>query len=234
MNYLDLEKELRKLGNPLAAKHSQRFFKTGKGEYGEGDIFLGIKTVPMVKAALKYQELLFTDLQKLLESKTHEFRSAALVILKRQYLKAEEPAKRRLVDFYLKNTKNINNWDLVDISAPNILGDWLKDKDRSILFRLAKSKNLWEKRISIMVTFAFIRAGEFTATLKIAEILLKDKHDLIHKAVGWLLREIGKRDLAAEEKFLRKYVRQMPRTMLRYAIEKFPEQKRKLYLEGKS
>ena len=225
-----LEKELKSLADPVRAKHSQRYFKTGKGEYGEGDVFLGLNTATMVKIALKYQGLSLVDLHQLLASKIHECRSSALVILKRQYLKADVASKEKIIKFYLINTKYINNWDLVDISAPNILGDWLLDKDRTILYQLAKSKNLWERRIAIMATFAFIREGEYEDSLKIAEMLLKDEHDLIHKAVGWMLREIGKRDMAVGEKFLRAHASHMPRTMLRYAIEKFPQEKRQFYL----
>jgi 3-methyladenine DNA glycosylase AlkD len=230
MTWKDLEKELKRRADPVRAKHSQRYFKTGKGEYGEGDVFLGMTTAVMVNAALKFKDLPLPDLAQLLSSEYHECRASALVILKMQYLKAESAGRKKIFDFYLKNTGGINNWDLVDISAPNILGDWLLDKDRTILYKLAKSKNLWGKRMAVMATFAFIRAGELDDSLKIAEMLLGDVHDLIHKAVGWMLREIGKRDMAVEEKFLQKHVSQMPRTMLRYAIEKFPEKKRKLYL----
>lgn len=230
MNWRDLEKDLKSHADPIRAKGAQRYFKTGKGEYGEGDMFLGLNTKTMVRTALQFQNLSLADLHQLLKSKIHEFRSSALVILKRKYLRADSKVKEQIVSFYLKNTQGINNWDLVDISAPNILGDWLLDKDRTILYKLAKSNNLWERRIAIMSTFAFIRAGQFNDTLKIAEILLKDQHDLIHKAAGWMLREVGNRDMAVEEKFLKKFVHQMPRTMLRYAIEKFPEKKRKSYL----
>jgi len=231
MTWKDLEKELKSLANPVRAKHSQRYFKTGRGEYGEGDVFLGLNTATTVKTALKYQELSLTDLHQLLESNIHECRSSVLVILKRQYLKADTTGKKRIVDFYLKNTKGINNWDLVDISAPNILGNWLLDKDKAILYKLAKSKNIWERRIAIMATFAFIREGEYQDSLKLAQILQTDPHDLIHKAVGWMLREIGKRDMAIEEKFLRRYASKMPRTMLRYAIEKFSPSKRLYFLK---
>lgn len=230
MTWQDLEKELKKQADPKRALGAQRYFKTGKGEYGEGDVFLGLKTEMMVKTALKYQDLTFVDLHKLLASKIHECRSAALVILKRQYLKADAAGKKKIVNFYLKNTSGINNWDLVDISAPRILGNWLLDKDRKVLYQLSKSKNLWERRIAVMSTFTFIRENDFNDSLKIATALLKDKHDLIHKAVGWMLREIGKRDLRVEEKFLHRHAKQMPRIMLRYAIEKFPEKKRKFYL----
>lgn len=230
MTWQDLKKELKSHADPVRALGVQRYFKTGKSEYGEGDKFLGINTATMVKTALQFQDLTLIDLNQLLASKIHECRSAALVILKRQYLKAEATGKKKIVDFYLKNTKGINNWDLVDISAPRILGDWLLDKNRKILYKLAKSKNLWERRISIMSTFAFIDKNDFKDSLRIAEILLTDSHDLIHKAVGWMLREIGKRDMKVEEKFLRAHVSKMPRVMLRYAIEKFPEKKRKQYL----
>ena len=156
----------------------------------------------------------------------------ALFILVEQYKKAGHDARQKMFNFYLANTALINNWDMVDLSAPNIVGDFLRDKDRTILYSLAKSKSLWEKRISILATFAFIRNNEFDDTLKISEILLTDPHDLIHKAVGWMLREVGKRDVTALESFLKERHRQMPRTMLRYAIERFPERKRQAYLKG--
>lgn len=207
-SFYELQKDLYNLANPEKAKIFGRFFKTGKGEYGEGDKFLGIMTGPIQDLAGKYKDLSFPDLQKLLNGQYHEERSLAIQILLRQYEKGERVKKGEVFDFYLKNTKKINNWDLVDISAPKIIGESLRDKDmkilgegRKILYKLARSENLWERRIAIMATFAFIRENDFVDTLKIAEILLTDKHDLIHKAVGWMLREIGKKDQKAEEVF---------------------------------
>jgi len=226
---MGIKKDLQKLANPKQAKLLQRFFKTGKGEYGEGDIFLGIKVPEQRKIAKKYSDLTLKYIQELLSSKIHEHRLVALFILVDKYKQAKN--KKELVDFYLKNTKYINNWDLVDLSAPNIVGDYLLDKDKSILYKLAKSDNLWEKRIAVLATFAFIKDNQFEDAFKISEILLKDNHDLIHKAVGWMLREIGKRNLEAEERFLNNHYKKMPRTMLRYAIERFPESKRKYYLK---
>jgi len=227
-----IKKDLNKFGTKKRAEASAWYFKTDKGEYGEGDVFLGLTSQEIKDISKKYsEEANFNDLQKLLNSEIHEYRVAVLRILIKKYEKADEKDKKKIFDFYLKNTKRINNWDLVDISAPNIVGDYLLDKDRKILYKLAKSKNLWEKRISIISTFKFIRENDFKDTLKISEILLNDEHDLIHKAVGWMLREIGKRDQKIEEKFLKKYYKTMPRTMLRYAIEKFEENKRKSYLK---
>jgi 3-methyladenine DNA glycosylase AlkD len=179
----------------------------------------------------KYQELSLGDIQKLLNSKIHEERLIALLILVTQFKKGDIQKQEIIFNFYLKNTRNINNWDLVDLTAPNIVGQFLMDRNRKIIYKLAKSYDLWEKRIAILSTFTFIKCGQFKDALKIAEILLNDKHDLIHKAVGWMLREIGKRDLLMEEEFLKKYYGKIPRTMLRYAIEKFPEKKRKRYLQ---
>lgn len=223
-----LKKDLQKLADPARAKILSRFFKTGKGEYGEGDVFLGIKVPEQRKMVNKYGDLTFTEIQSLLNSKVHEERLIALLILVHQYQKLEN--KKEVVDFYLKNTKYINNWDLVDLSAPNILGDYFLDKDKKTLYQLARSKDWGERRISILSTFTFIRNNHYEDALKISEILLGDQHDLIHKAVGWMLREIGKRDQVVEEKFLQKHYSQMPRTMLRYAIEKFGERKRRAYL----
>jgi 3-methyladenine DNA glycosylase AlkD len=228
-----LREEIKLASNPEKAKFLQRFFKTGKGEYAEGDVFLGIVVPVQRQIAKKYTELLFEDLEKLITSKYHEERLIALLILVERFKKAKEDEKEKIVKFYLDNRKGINNWDLVDLSAPKILGEYLFDKDRKILFRFAKSNDLWEKRIAVLSTFTFIKNNDFNDTLKIFEILLNDKHDLIHKAVGWMLREIGKIDLKTEENFLRKHYKAMPRTMLRYAIEKFPEKKRKAYLEGR-
>lgn len=229
-----IKKEFSKLANPNKAKDLQRFFKTGKGEYGEGDIFLGIKVPEERKLAKKFSHISLEDVQELLSSKIHEYRLVALFILVDQFKKSGEQAKKQIFDFYLDNTKSINNWDLVDLSAPNIVGEFLKDKNREILYKLANSHHLWEKRISILSTATFIRNKDFKDTIKISEILLFDKHDLIHKAVGWMLREVGKRDIKVLESFLGKYHKTMPRTMLRYAIEKFPEKVRKLYLNGKT
>ena len=229
----DLVADLQKLENSQKAKILSRFFKTGKGEYGEGDIFLGI-TVPQTRSiAKKYTNLNLKDLEKLLSSKIHEHRLIALLILIENYRKDSIENKNLIFNFYLKNTKFINNWDLVDLSAPNIVGNFLLDKDKSILYNLAKSSNLWEKRIAIISTFAFIRLYKFKHTLKISEVLMNDNHDLIHKAVGWMLREVGKRNKEVEERFLNQYYKKMPRTMLRFAIEKFENNKRKKYLERK-
>lgn len=226
-----LREELRKLRNPAKAKVLTRFFKTGRGEYGEGDVFLGIP-VPLQRGVTKkYPGLLLEDLRKLLSSRIHEERLVALLILITRYKKADNTDRRVVVDFYLKNTKRINNWDLVDISAGNILGNYLLDKDRTLLSFLAGSDSLWERRIAIMATFAFIKQNEFMDALHISELLLNDTHDLIHKAVGWMLREIGKRDRETAEQFLTTHYRNMPRTMLRYAIERFDEQTRNAYLK---
>ncbi len=225
-----LKNDLNKLADKNQAVILAGFFKTGKGQYGEGDIFLGIKVPAQRMVAKKYADLALTDIQQLLNSKIHEQRLIALLILLKQYSESNEANKKKLVGFYLKNIKNINNWDLVDLSCHYILGDYLLDKPRQVLYKLAGSKNLWERRIAIISTFAFIRNKEFSDTLKIAEILLPDKHDLIHKAAGWMLREVGKRDQAILEKFLRKHHKTMPRTMLRYAIEKFSEAKRMKFL----
>ena len=218
---------LQQAADPERAKILSRFFKTGKGQYGEGDVFLGI-TVPEQRViAKKYRDLPLKDIEKLLLSETHEHRLVALLILMIQYKKTDDRGRLEIVDFYLRHTGRINNWDLVDLSAEKILGDYLYEKDKAVLYGLAGSQNLWEKRIAIMTTFAFIKKNVFEHTLRIAEMLLNDRHDLIHKAVGWMLREIGKRDLKSEEEFLEKHHRSMPRTMLRYAVERFaPDRKR--------
>ncbi|MBT4651672.1 DNA alkylation repair protein [Candidatus Woesearchaeota archaeon] len=225
-----IEKELRKLSDPVRAKHSQRFFKTGPGEYGEGDVFLGL-TMPQVRIVAKkyFKEIDYSSVQELVESKYHEFRMCALVMLVYKYEKFASERKE-IYEFFLKNTKYINNWDLVDVTVPRTVGFYLVDHDRSVLYKLVKSKDLWERRISVLATFAFIRNNDFKDSLKISEILLNDKHDLIHKAVGWMLREIGKRDESVLEEFLDKHVTEMPRTMLRYSIERLEEGKRKGYL----
>jgi len=228
-----LKKDLRKLANSKKGKDLSKFFKTGKGEYGEGDIFLGIAVPNQRKIAKKYATLSLGEIQDLLSSKIHEHRLTSLFILISKFENGNNKLKKEIFDFYLKNTKNINNWDLVDLSAPKILGAYMLDnpKEKKILYKLAKSKNLWEKRIAMLSTFAFIKNNEFDDALKISKILLKDEHDLIHKAVGWMLREIGKKDQKTEEKFLKKHYKKMPRTMLRYAIEKFQKNKKEFYMK---
>ena len=226
----NIKEELQKIHDPEKAKNLSKFFKTGKGQYGEGDIFLGIKVPDQRKIARKYSGIPLDDIGLLLKSNIHEFRLTSVLILVQNYRKEDFDGKKEIFEFYLSHMKNINNWDLVDSSAPYILGDFLLDKDKSILYRLARSDNLWERRIAILSTFAFIKDNKFEDSLNIAEILVFDKHDLIHKAVGWMLREIGKRDDRTEEEFLEKYYRKMPRTMLRYAIEKFDNDKKKLFL----
>lgn len=229
--YQKIQSELKKIGSPQNAKTALWFFKTGPGEYGAGDKFLGVKN-PQQRAVAKkyYRHTSLSDAQKLLLNPFHEVRQTALFILVNKFTKSTEADKEKIYQLYLKNTKRVNNWDLVDLSAPAIAGAWLFDKNRSVLYRLAHSNNLWEKRIAILSTYYFIRQNQFDDTLKIARILLEDRHDLIHKAVGWMLREVGKRDLTAEEKFLKKHAGQMPRTALRYSIEKFPKNKRRYFL----
>jgi len=229
---MDIIKEFQKLENPEKAIHLQRFFKTGKGQYGEGDIFLGITVPEQRKIANKFN-LSLDELQKLLDSKIHEHRLTSLFILNKKFKKADKREKQEIFDFYLKNVNksNINNWDLVDSSAHKIIGNFLEDKDRKILYNLAKSKNLWEKRISIISAFWFIKNNEFQDAINLAEILLNDKHDLIHKAVGWMLREIGKRDKSVLINFLNKHSKKMPRTMLRYSIEKLNKNEKQKYMK---
>jgi 3-methyladenine DNA glycosylase AlkD len=228
-----IKKELRKKQDKENARNLARFFKTGKGEYGEGDVFLGIKVPEQRKTAKEFfKEASLKDLKELLWSEIHEFRMAALIMLVEKYERAGAKEKERIFNFYIGNAKRINNWDLVDLSAPNIVGDYLLDKDRKILFSLAKSKNIWERRIAVLATFAFVREKQFEELLRLAEILLNDEHDLIHKAVGWMLREVGKRDKETERVFLKKFCSKMPRTMLRYAIERFEPKERKKFLES--
>jgi 3-methyladenine DNA glycosylase AlkD len=226
-----IRSELRKLGSKQKARVLQRFFKTGQGDYGEGDIFLGVPVPKIRKLAAKYQAISIIDVLELLKSPIHEERLLALIIFVMKYSRGSDVARKRIYKLYLKNTRYINNWDLVDLSAEKIVGDYLMDKSKERLYHLAKSKSLWERRISIMATFHFIKQNNFGETLNIAEILIADTEDLIHKAVGWMLREIGKRDLPTEEKFLNEHSQAMPRTMLRYAIERFSESKRKDYLK---
>lgn len=230
MDFQDVIKDLKKLSNPTKAKILQRFFKTGKGEYGEGDIFWGITVPDIRKISKKYKSFSIKQIRKLIKHQVHEIRLCGLLILVENFKKDPENIYR----FYLAHTKYVNNWDLVDLTAGHIISQYLFKKDKTTLYLLAKSKNLWERRIAIIATFYFIKKGFYQDTFKIAEILLNDKHDLIHKAVGWMLREIGKQiDEKIEEEFLKKYAVKMPRVMLRYAIERLPKNKRNYYLKLK-
>ncbi len=223
---------LEAMGDPERARVSRSFFKTGPGQYGEGDLFVGL-TVPQVRTLAKeVHPLPHAEVIRLLHSPLHEARLLALFLLIKAYDTGDEVARERIFTQYLQSTRYINNWDLVDCSAEHIVGAHLWARDRSLLDTLAASDLLWERRISILATFHFIKRGEFNETLRIAERLLGDREDLMHKAVGWMLREVGKRDLASEEAFLKEHCRGMPRTMLRYAIERFPEPVRQRYLRG--
>jgi 3-methyladenine DNA glycosylase AlkD len=232
MTTLDVQKRLRSLGDPQAAKASARYFKTGSGQYGEGDVFLGLGASVMHGLAKEYHALPIDELTVLLRSPIHEDRLLALLILVRRVSRADKATKKQVYKLYLANTRYINNWDLVDASAREIVGEYLADKSRKPLDRLAGSKSLWERRISIIATHHFIRLDDFADTIRIAERLLTDREDLIHKAVGWMLREVGKRHEPTLQMFLRRHGRTMPRTALRYAIERFPTEVRRAYLLG--
>jgi len=234
-SFLAVQKEIHNRANPEKAQLFQRFFKTGKGEYGEGDMFVGLTVPQSRKIAQQYIALTLPELQTLLQSKIHEERLIALLILIHNFEKKDEKVRKQIYNLYLSHTKYINNWDLVDLSAPKIVGAYLLDKPRTILYKLAKSNSLWERRIAVIATLIFIvKRKENTDTFAIAEILLNDTHDLIHKAVGWMLREVGKHiSQETEEEFLKSRYKKMPRTMLRYAIEHFSEKKRQMYLKGK-
>lgn len=227
-----ITKELFSLADKERAKNLAWFFKTGKGDYGEGDNFLGI-TVPLQRKVAKkhFREAGLKDMEGLLDSIFHEVRLTAIIMLVEKYRIADKAGKKEIYDFYLSHTDGINNWDLVDLSAHKIVGDWLMDKNRKPLYRLARSKSLWERRISIISTFAFVAQNDLDDSYKLAEILLKDKHDLMHKAVGWVLRECGKKDKERLVEFIKNNGSRMPRTALRYAIEKFPERERKQILK---
>jgi len=226
---------LRALGNRAMAEHARRFFKTGKGEYAEGDRFLGIRVPVLRKCAREYRQMRLADTLNLLASPFHEARLLALLILVARYASSNSgDEKKAIFRSYLNHTKYINNWDLVDCSAEHIVGVHLFKRNRAVIYRLARSKSLWERRIGVISTFHFIKRNDFSDTLALAETLLDDQEDLIRKAVGWMLREVGKRNLEAEKKFLASHCRKMPRTMLRYAIEKFPEKERQSCLRVNS
>ena len=229
-----LKSDLRKLATPKKAKASEWFFKTGPGQYGEGDQFIGVTVPEQRSVARKYKDLPLSETEQLLKSSIHEERLVALIILVERFRKSEQEAQKEIYDFYLANTNRVNNWDLVDLSAEYIVGGYLADKPKDTLYKLARSKSLWERRIAMIATYYYIKQGEAKYTLEIAEILLYDSHDLIQKAVGWMLREVGKR--CSEQvltDFLDKHATTIPRTTLRYAIERFPEEKRQKYLKAK-
>jgi 3-methyladenine DNA glycosylase AlkD len=228
----NIRKSLKKLGSRKRAGLLQGFFKTGPGEYGEGDVFLGIKVPVLRKFAKGCEGLPVREVVSLLRSRIHEERLLALLLLVSGFRKGSEKEKKIIYDLYLKNTGFINNWDLVDLTAPHIVGGFLESRSRRPIHRLARSKSLWERRIAIVSTAYFIRNDDFSDTLRIAKVLLADREDLIHKAVGWMLREVGKKDRSVEEAFLKACYKKMPRTMLRYAIERFPESRRQKYLKG--
>lgn len=225
-----VRRDLRKVARPERAKSNKWFFKTGPGDYGAGDRFLGV-TVPQLRTiAREYRNMPLKYVVTLLRSPWHEERLLALLIMVGQYARADASTRQTIHQLYLRNTKAINNWDLVDSSAAQIVGAHLEQSDRRVLQRLARSNSLWERRIAMIATYHYIRQKDFKDALTIAGLLRRDEHDLIHKAVGWMLREIGKRDRRAEERFLEKHAARMPRTMLRYAIEKFPPPLRRRYL----
>jgi 3-methyladenine DNA glycosylase AlkD len=227
-----IKKSLKHKVKPGKKNILQRFFKTGPGEYGAGDVFLGVM-VPQIREVVAdyWKQVDLKDIEKLLKSKIHEERLCALLLLVKAYVYSEAIGKEQIVRFYLSNTKYINNWDLVDLTAPRILGDYLINKPRDIIYDLSKSSDLWEKRIAVLACFAFIRIKDFKDILKLSAQLLKEEHDLMHKAVGWMLREVGKKDEKVLLRFLDKHCKEMPRTMLRYSIERLSDSKKKYYME---
>lgn len=232
MTAIEAEARLRQIADEETAVGMRRFFKTGPGQYGEGERFLGIKAAPLRQLARELHPLPPDEARKLLTSAFHEARMLGLLVLVRSFEKGDEAIRKAIYDLYLSSTNRVNNWDLVDASAPAIVGGYLAEQDRRPLTRLAESASLWERRIAIVATQFFIRRGDFKDTLRLADLLMRDQEDLIHKAVGWMLREVGKRDQAVLEGFLAEQCRRMPRTMLRYAIERLPEVRRRLYLKG--
>jgi 3-methyladenine DNA glycosylase AlkD len=227
-----IQGELESLADPGHAAVLQRFFKTGPGEYGEGDRFRGLRLPVLRKLAKKHGGLPLPAAASLLQSAYHEDRLLALLILIQRYYPGDAARRGEIHHLYLEHRGLVNNWDLVDASAPHLLGHYLRDRPKDPLTRLAASRVLWDRRMAIIATFDYIKQGEFDETLRVARLLLSDPEDLIHKAAGWMLREVGKREAAVAEAFLRAHYRQMPRTMLRYAIERFPEARRQAYLKG--
>ncbi len=233
MKVREIEAALRKVGDPETARFLAGYFKTGPGEYGEGDLFVGIKVPGIRSLARSHKDRPLSVLEAWLDSGIHEVRLLTLVVLANRFARASEDDRQAIVELYLRKRSRVNNWNLVDASAPYILGWWLCTRDRALLYELAQSESLWDRRIAIVATHRFIRQGEFRDTLKLAEALLQDEESLLHKATGWMLREVGKRDVAVLKKFLDKHAQRMPRTMLRYAIERLPVGERKAYMTKK-
>ena len=230
-----LERDILAFGNERKATHHARFFKTGAGEYGEGDVFIGITMPELRRVVSRYADLPSAEIERLLQAREHEFRMAALILLVAQFRRGDEAARKNIYALYIRHAHRVNNWDLVDASAEHIVGPWLEGRREktAVLTRLARSPLIWKRRIAMLATFYSIKAGRPDDALAIAELLLGDAHDLMHKAVGWMLREVGKRcSVAALEGFLARHYRIMPRTMLRYAIERFPKSRRQAYLKG--
>jgi 3-methyladenine DNA glycosylase AlkD len=232
MTAAEIRRQLHACADPASVAILQRFFKTGPGQYGEGDRFIGVKVPGIRSVCPSCRGTSLDEVRKLLRSRIHEERLLALLMRVDTFERGDEETRQRVYRCYLDHTAFINNWDLVDLSSAPIVGAWLRDRSRAPLVRLARSASLWERRIAIIATFDYIRRNEFDETLRIADLLLHDEHDLIHKAVGWLLREVGKRDGALEREFLNPRYKTMPRTMLRYAIERFPDLERRKYLVG--
>ncbi|HEV2403363.1 MAG TPA: DNA alkylation repair protein [Candidatus Saccharimonadales bacterium] len=230
----DIQQALQRLASPSKAKSSSWFFRTGPGQYGEGDQFIGVTVPEQREVAASFASISLLELMRLLQSPIHEHRLTALFILVDQYKKGDTQIKKEIVGLYHKNRAQVNNWDLVDSSAPYILGDWLLTHSPEVLYRLASSKSVWDRRIAIIATLASIKNNQFDPTLKIATLLLPDKEDLIHKATGWALREVGKKDQKTLINFLDRHAKSMPRTSLRYAIERLSTQQRLYYLKQKT
>ena len=228
-----MRRRLAGLADPRVARQAQSYFKTGPGEYGEGDVFRGLRAREMHRTSREFVELPLGETARLLDSRFHEDRALALLILVLRFETGDEPERRAIYELYVRKLDRVNSWDLVDTSADHIVGGWLAGRSRAPLAAWARSDELWERRVAIIATFHFIRSGEHEPTLHIARLLLQDSEDLIHKAVGWMLREVGNRDRDAEERFLKRHYEKMPRTMLRYAIERFPAGRRRAYLEGR-
>lgn len=231
----EIENHLKTLGDEAYKERIQGYFKTGAGEYGEGDLFIGIRMPALRKEIRKLKDIPVNQMIELLQSVYHEVRMFALLLMVHRFKakKTSESEKQRIYELYLENSKYVNNWDLVDSSAHHIVGPWLKNRDREVLYDLARSESIWERRIAVLTTFHYIDLGEYEESLRLAALLIHDREDLIHKAVGWMLRKIGNREREVEEEFLRHHYREMPRTMLRYAIEKFPKEVRNDYLKGR-